>query len=213
MSQPIDLDLLERAEKAATQAPWAYGIFYWSAGVNDGSHPHWTPPDDIPRGRCNYCRKEAEPCKESDVGPHGETRHLHSDDSKFGETYDDDGNATGGEPDWHRIVSTATRATVTGNYEYESGGVCSSRADADLIVLLRNNAAALLRTARENEALRGALELNRARLEDIEEDARILAEKMGQQHDHWPVIAGIATVAQHGLTTISAALAAGRGEG
>lgn len=37
------------------------------------------------------------------------------------------------------------------------------------------------------------------RLEAIEEDSRLLAAKMGEQHEHWPIVQGVATVAAHAL--------------
>lgn len=97
-----------------TKGPWEIASYY-EAGVNDGTHPGWNPPNNIPHGQCAFCgNPEGKLIKEYKVN--GGTTHLHRFPSS----------------DWHDIYSV-NGTKITGNYDYEEGGVCNSEADARLI--------------------------------------------------------------------------------
>lgn len=115
----------------STPGPWEIGTNYWTAGVNDGTHRDWRPPRTIAPGECTYCWNPDGILVEA-FSKGGESFHTHR--------FTDD--------KWHDIVSAKTRENITGNYDYEAGGVSSSEADARLIVWLRNHAEELLRSFR-----------------------------------------------------------------
>lgn len=98
-----------------TPGPWFCGWNYFSGCVNDGTHPGWTPPKTIPPGCCAFCgNPEGELVRAHGDG--GRSMHLHRFKAE----------------DWHDIYA-ADGTRITGNYDYEEGGVCSSEADARLI--------------------------------------------------------------------------------
>jgi hypothetical protein len=119
---------LRLAEKA-TPEPWDNKTYYMRSGVNDSSHKNWRPPKDIPKDRCNHCKDAAEPCKvtENVDGKGNFHRHEFHPGAEF---FDD-------MVWWHDIVSTSTGEEITGNYDYEDGGVKSKEEDSDFICAAR----------------------------------------------------------------------------
>lgn len=126
------LAAIEAREAAATKGPWRTGGFYMSAGVNDGGEfCEGSVVPKFPPGRCDYCRKKSEPCEVSEERD-GRVYHV----QWLGNPDSND--------NWHRISSAATRTTITGNYDYDCGGVCSTPADAAFIVGARDDVPTLL---------------------------------------------------------------------
>lgn len=99
-----------------TPGPWTCAWMYLTAGVNDGTHPQWNPPAHIKTGQCAYCTNDEAPFVRAYTDEKGGSCHVHRFPSE----------------DWHDIYA-ADGTRITGNYDYEEGGVCSSEADAKLI--------------------------------------------------------------------------------
>jgi len=140
--------------EAATAGPWSAGVFYIAATVNDGANPTWAPPPTIPVGECAYCR-EGNPVRVR-KGLRGETLHVHALD---------------GVGDWHGIYSTTTGDAITGNYDHEEGGVCSTEADAAFIAHAREDVPTLLAAAEQIPLLIAEVRALRATLDALCEAA------------------------------------------
>lgn len=126
---PDALAAIEARAAAATAGPWRTGGWYTSAGINDGgSFGSGSVVPTFPLGRCTFCRGLAEPCALSETRD-GRVYHVRWFDSP---------------DDWHGISSDATLAAITGNYEEEQGGVCSTPEDAAFIAAARTDVPALL---------------------------------------------------------------------
>ncbi len=116
--------------EAATPGPWEWERSYSVA----------YPGTD---GKCCYCLSpKANELVREFVAEDGRPAHVH----RF--AWDD-------YPDkWH-FIDSADGTTITGNYDYEDGGVASKREDADFIAHARTDVPALLA---EVERLRKELE-------------------------------------------------------
>jgi len=126
-----DLEICE----AATPGPWEVGVYYFHAGVNDGTHPNWNPPKEIKKGQCTFCaNKDAELVK-TYKNEKGESYHIHK-------IYN---------YNWHIIASAATYEKIIGNYDYDEGGVCSTPEDAKFIAEAREGWPHAIKRALEAE--------------------------------------------------------------
>lgn len=177
------IERLRELEAKATEGEWELGFWYWKACVNDGTHaPDWIAPLDIGHGRCAYCAREDVPCSDA-VTIKGKSYHRMVEPATI-DTYNDDNEVSSSIVDWHRIGSRAEQLAITGNYECEAGGVCSTPDDAALIVAARNAMPLLLRLASERlDAMESEpLELARARAEAFEEAARACGQRSSEWH-------------------------------
>ena len=133
---------IEARASAATPGPWRNRGAYALSRVNDGNVEGWPYGKTLPLGRCCGCRSAGEPCAntvmyrgEYDAAP----RAYHS-------TWCE-------RPDgWQDIGSASTFTAVTGNYDYEEGGVCSTREDSDFIAHARVDVPALVAEVRRLRA-------------------------------------------------------------
>jgi len=128
-----------RAE-AATAGPWEVGNPYSIAGVNDGSIADWQAPANIPRGKCSVCvhspnaplvRTISQPYGQVDKtgNYHVHRMTLHEDDYW--------------QP-WRKVTSAATLAEIAGTYDYDAGGIATTRADAEFVAHARTDVPRLL---------------------------------------------------------------------
>ena len=143
MSKPLDLDAIRARAEAATAGPWRVGTTSSRCRVNDDKHLNWTAPASIPKGECALCYESAPVRTYKDATGAGYHIHL----------------LTGAE--WRDICS-AQGVQITGNYDYEDGGVCSSEEDATFIAHARTDIPAM---ADEIERLRGLLREARPHVE------------------------------------------------
>jgi len=97
-----------------TPGPWFVGTFY-EAFVNDGSHKGWTNPQ-IPENECAFCGNKAGVLVSSYVAEDGGTSHRH----RF-------------PVDSFHDITSESGIQIVGNYDYEEGGICTSKEDAHLI--------------------------------------------------------------------------------
>lgn len=108
-------DIQARAEKA-TKGPWALGRLY-------GQHLRHGEMD------CAWCGKglvlvKVVQAKTSNPRDFTDTVHYHYDPN---------------DDSWRDIVSLATGDEITGNYDYEAGGVASTEEDARFIAHTRED--------------------------------------------------------------------------
>ncbi len=108
---------LRQANTDRTQGEWRAGIYYAYSKINDGSDPSWNAPNRIPQGRCALCAQKKRPCRTRRTVD-GVNYHVNRTNTS-----------------WHMITSAKTHRQITGNYEYEEGGVCSTKQDAEFIAL------------------------------------------------------------------------------
>lgn len=133
-SEPLDLGPIRAREAAATAGPWEHSVFYLTAIVYESLlHPSRNP-FGLLNGTCVYCSFDLVRTWRDGMG---RTFHVHRD-------------SRGG--DWHDITS-ANGESITGNYDEESGGVCSTEADADFIAHARADVPALLAEVERLQAL------------------------------------------------------------
>ena len=143
-----DLELCQKA----TKEPWEIEVWYVAVVVNDGSDPDWNPPACVPKGKCSLCdRKLVREYKDK----LGRTIHLHR--VPF-------------DGDWRNIYS-ADGIKIVGNYDFENGGVCTTREDAEFIISSRTGwphaIERALKAEAEVEKLRAEVERLRRREETI----------------------------------------------
>jgi hypothetical protein len=117
------------SEQAWTKEPWEIGVYCTTAAVNDGTHKDWKPPKYIAHGECSLCGNESGELLRTYRDERGKTFHVH----KF---KDEDAN------NW-RSVYGGDGSEVIGMYDYEEGGVKSSKADAERIVACVNACAGI----------------------------------------------------------------------
>lgn len=136
-----DINAIRTRLDAATPGPWVKGGYYSFCGANDGktTHPYVSK---YPVGRCHRCQNEPEPCsatltRSDGVYCHGWFMEPDKIEESYraraleeGEEYPEESYVPRG---WHHVASTTTYATITGNYDYEEGGVCSTADDAEFI--------------------------------------------------------------------------------
>ena len=131
---------IEARANAATPGPWRSGGFYGLARANDGDTAGWRHGAALPLGRCTFCRDAAGPCPatlmhrgEYDAAPRA--YHAHWIAAEPGEG-------------WQGISSDAAALAITGNYDYDRGGVCSTPEDSAFIVHARADVPALVAEVR-----------------------------------------------------------------
>jgi len=119
------LQEIKAREAKATPGPWDNENGYMICGVNDGSHKDWKPPKRIKSGECAFCGN-GDPI--AIVQKNGKTFHVHkyAKDDRYSDA-------------WHNIASASTYDDITGNYDYEEGGVCSTKEDSDFIAHARED--------------------------------------------------------------------------
>lgn len=136
----MDLDRLEKTCQEATKGPWDYDARYCRAYVNDGSNPNLKPAH-IPKGKCIYCN-DKEGIFVREYQENGHTCHVH----KF---FRGNNDYTEG---WHFICSS-DGTPITGNYDYEEGGICSTEEDARFIAEARTALPLLIAKVRQAEKI------------------------------------------------------------
>ena len=131
---------IEARANAATPGPWRSGGFYGLARASDGDTAGWRHGAALPLGRCTFCRDAAGPCPatlmhrgEYDAAPRA--YHAHWIAAEPGEG-------------WQGISSDAAALAITGNYDYDRGGVCSTPEDSAFIVHARADVPALVAEVR-----------------------------------------------------------------
>jgi len=125
------LQEIEARANAATPGPWRSGGFYGLGRVQDGDHAGWVLGGAFPIGRCAFCARAPEPCSatvmhrgEYDAAPRA--YHAHWIAAEPGEG-------------WQGISSDAVALAITGNYDYDRGGVCSTPEDSAFIAHARTD--------------------------------------------------------------------------
>lgn len=121
------LEQIKAREQAATAGPWETRVAYMAAGVNDGT---WSASHSVPLGRCAFCHHDGTFVR-SFVNPQGQTMHMH----RFAGNDELD--------EWHTIYAL-TGDQIAGSYDYDSGGICSTPADAGFIAHARQDIPDLL---------------------------------------------------------------------
>lgn len=114
MLTPERLREIKERCERATPGPWRVGNPYVVAPVRDD--------------KCMLCDM-SEPL--ATVTENGQTCHVHFDDRQY-------------EDDWRDIASESTFETIVGDYSYDSGGVATTRADAEFIAHAREDVPALI---------------------------------------------------------------------
>lgn len=125
------LQEIEARANAATPGPWRSGGFYGLGRVQDGDHAGWVLRGAFPIGRCAFCARAPEPCSatvmhrgEYDAAPRA--YHAHWIAAEPGEG-------------WQGISSDAVALAITGNYDYDRGGVRSTPEDSAFIAHARTD--------------------------------------------------------------------------
>jgi hypothetical protein len=115
----------------ATPGPWSNDVSYGEYGVKSK--------------KCFLCGRDDSPV----VGTRPAVAHeIETNGCKQYHTHEYPNSK------WHDISSKSTFERITGNYDYEEGGVCSSKADSDFIAAAREAVPQLLA---EVKRLRDAL--------------------------------------------------------
>ena len=134
------LQEIEARANAATPGPWRSGGFYGLGRVQDGDHAGWVLGGAFPIGRCAFCARAPEPCSatvmhrgEYDAAPRA--YHAHWIAAEPGEG-------------WLGISSDAVALAITGNYDYDCGGVRSTPEDSAFIAHARTDVPALVAEVR-----------------------------------------------------------------
>ena len=168
---------IEARANAATPGPWRSGGFYGLARANDGDTAGWRHGAALPLGRCTFCRDAAGPCPatlmhrgEYDAAPRA--YHAHWIAAEPGEG-------------WQGISSDAAALAITGNYDYDRGGVCSTPEDSAFIVHARADVPALVAEVRRLTAALDAVTTEHAAALDAAR--REGAEEVMAMSNPWPL--------------------------
>lgn len=136
-----DIKAIRARLDATTPGPWVKGGYYSFCGANDGKTTHLYT-SRLPLGRCHRCKDEPEPCaiavtRNDGLLYHGWWMGLDEMEAtsraralEEGEEYPEESYVPRG---WHHIASSTTYDPITGNFDYEEGGVCSTADDAAFI--------------------------------------------------------------------------------
>ena len=124
---------ITQRSKDATPGPWEIGVWYHLAAVHDETaDPEWEYRKTFAWGCCAMCREGNEPIatvsRESRTGRMC-NYHVHRSEC---------------QNEWRQVVSAHTYGDICGNYDYEEGGVASTREDAEFIAHAREDIPYLL---------------------------------------------------------------------
>jgi hypothetical protein len=126
----------ERANKA-TPGPWRDDVYVFECGVFEEGDYERGLSRKIPIGKCDDCGKGP---LLATIVREGTTFHRHmrepTEDYQF---------------DWRSIFSASNGTEICGNYDYEEGGVASTKEDADFISHARQDIPDLLAHVAELE--------------------------------------------------------------
>lgn len=125
MLTDADFKAIKARARAATPGPWTTDRML-TAGVYDGTET-WRPAS-IAIGQCAFCWNPDATLLADRVDEKGWHHHVHR--IPMG--------------DWHDISSLSTFEPITGNYDDEEGGICSTEEDAEFIVHSREDMEALV---------------------------------------------------------------------
>jgi len=127
-------EIEERVSKA-TPGPWRHDVYVFECGVFEEGDYERGFAKDIPIGKCDDCGKGP---LLATIVREGKTFHRHMREPTADYQFD-----------WHSIFSASNGDEICGNYDYEDGGVASTKEDADFISHARDDEPALLTTIRE----------------------------------------------------------------
>lgn len=166
------LQEIEARANAATPGPWRSGGFYGLGRVQDGDHAGWVLGGAFPIGRCAFCARAPEPCSatvmhrgEYDAAPRA--YHAHWIAAEPGEG-------------WQGISSDAVALAITGNYDYDRGGVRSTPEDSAFIAAARTDVPDLVAEVRRLTAA-----LDAARREGAEGMREAAVAMIGRRITAW----------------------------
>ena len=169
-----EIDEIERREQAATPGPWEHDHYYLSGAIQGAKLRELGFRGDIQDGDCSLCwHGQNAPCVKVYTDPDsGLVYHVH----RFVQEQDAmDGHW------WGNIVSAATQGEITGNYDYEEGGVCSTEQDAEFIASARTDIPALIATVRHE---RERAELAESIVAGYEREVQSCGDITDEQREH-----------------------------
>lgn len=174
---------------ATTPGPWRTGGYYSLYHTNEGALPDGTMLHTFPLGRCYYCKDKPEPCERQtlvggkighaiwldleELTKRSDQRRTERNTERLaqakekGEDPEDveQEELQAGNRGWHYISSAATFTPITGNFDYDEGGVSSKPEDSVFITNAPTDVEELLAYVTELE--------RRAKRDDTKEVERL----------------------------------------
>lgn len=141
-----ELAAIRERESKATPGPWVSGYYVFGGLVRKG------------QDQCNWCGKNAPLVSTYEAQPN------EAQAAKFDSTAHQHLFPRDDEDAWREILSLTTYTSISGNYDSEAGGICSTKDDAAFIAAARTDIPRLLATVE-------------AALLSIEDQAAIIADR------------------------------------